>query len=246
MKGSETIVIKRSQIAFNPQNIKRHSDDQIKLQKKNLKRVGLLGGIVWNASSQHLIDGHRRVMALDEINKYDGSPEKDYDIKVEKVEFDDKTEKSQMAFMALANTKADYNLIAPFINEIDYRDVGLSDYDYQQILSLNEHLVQTPEQGMANYSDAFLSPVEELDTDELTNEDIEEIHRNKPKMTKEEVKEQKQHCDNVATNRHSVQDTYVFLSFDNVENKCIFCELMGIEPTNSMMIPGEDVMKLIQ
>ena len=247
MKGSETITIKRSEINLNPYNIKNHTDEQIKLQKKNLKKVGYLGGIVWNRATGNLIDGHRRVKALDLINKYDGTPETDYEVKVEMDYFDEKTEKEQMAYMAVGNTRADYNLIAPIINDIDYRDVGISESDYQQIVSLNEHLVPVSDEGMTSYADAFITPVEELDdTDELTNDDIEEMHRNKPKMTKEEVKEQKKHCDDVASNRHSVQDTYVFLSFDSVDNKCIFCELMGVEPTNSMMIPGEDVMRLIE
>ena len=80
MKSSETIVIKRSQIRLNPCNPKRHTDKQIAQQKSNIKKVGFLGGIVWNRQTGNLIDGHRRVMALDLIHKYDGS-QNDYDIK---------------------------------------------------------------------------------------------------------------------------------------------------------------------
>ena len=46
LKQSETRVIKRSQINLNPINPKRHSDERIKLKKKNLQKVGFLGGIV--------------------------------------------------------------------------------------------------------------------------------------------------------------------------------------------------------
>ena len=68
MKNSETIVIKRSQIHLNPCNPKRHSDKQIEKQKANIKKVGFLGGIVWNKRTGNHSDGHRRVMALDIIN----------------------------------------------------------------------------------------------------------------------------------------------------------------------------------
>ena len=85
-KGSETIIIKRSEIALNPFNPKNHSDEEINLQKKNLKKVGFLGGIVWNKTTGRLLDGHRRIKALDLINKYDGT--NDYEIKVECAEFD--------------------------------------------------------------------------------------------------------------------------------------------------------------
>ena len=247
MKNSETIVIKRSQIHLNPYNIKRHTEEQVKLQKKNFRKVGFLGGVVWNKTTGNLIDGHRRIQAMDLLNKYDGTPETDYDVKVEMVEFDEKTEKQQLAYMALGNSKADYNLVARFIEDIDYADVGLSESDYQQILHLNERTVDIPDVGMSSFDDAFLSPVTELDdTDAVTTEEIVEQHENKPKMTAEEVKREKQHCDDVASNRHSVQDTFVALSFESVDDKCIFCELLGLTPTNSMVIPGTEVMKLIQ
>ena len=43
-KGSETITIRRSMIRMNPANIKNHTDKEIELQKKNLRKVGFLGG----------------------------------------------------------------------------------------------------------------------------------------------------------------------------------------------------------
>ena len=46
LKQSETRIIKRSQINLNPINPKRHSDEKVKLQKKNLQKIGFLGGIV--------------------------------------------------------------------------------------------------------------------------------------------------------------------------------------------------------
>lgn len=46
LKQSETRIIKRSKINLNPINPKRHSDERVKLQKKNLQKVGFLGGIV--------------------------------------------------------------------------------------------------------------------------------------------------------------------------------------------------------
>ena len=93
IKTSETSVIKRSQINLNPLNPKRHTEEAIKQQKKNLQKIGFLGGIVWNKLSGNLIDGHRRVYAMDLLYKYDGSKEADYDIKVEVCELNEKTEK---------------------------------------------------------------------------------------------------------------------------------------------------------
>lgn len=246
VKNSETLEIFRSEISLNPHNPKLHPDKEVKLQVKNIRKNGYLGGIVWNKTTGNLVDGHRRVKALDIINKYDGTPDTDYAIKVEVVEFDQKTELQQLTYMAVGNSKADYNLIARYVGDIDYADVGLSDEDYQKIVELTDHHV---EEGMVSMDDDFISPAptyELPDEDEKTSDDFVKEHEEKPKMTKEEVKKEKEHCDNVATGRQSDQDLYVFLSFDNIENKAMFCELLGFVPTNSMMVKGEDVMRLIQ
>ena len=120
LKQSETRVIKRSQINLNPINPKRHSDEKVKLQKKNLQKIGFLGGIVWNEKSGNLIDGHRRIKAMDLHYKYNGTPGTDYDVKVEVVNLDDKAEKEQLTYMAVGNTKPDIDLIAGYISDIDY------------------------------------------------------------------------------------------------------------------------------
>lgn len=247
-KGSETTTVMRSTLRMNPYNIKRHADKDIKLQVKNIRKVGALGGIVANKDGM-LIDGHRRIQALDIINKYDGTPETDYEVKIEQVDFDDQTVKSQMAYMALGNSKADYNLVANIIDDIDYSSVGISEEDYQRIRELQA--VEIPDAPMEEMDDTFISqekePVTELDNeDTYTNDEIIEKHENQPHMTKEQVKGEKAKQDKVATNRQENQDLYVFLSFENVEQKEIFCELLGVKPTNSMMLPGESVLNLIQ
>ena len=48
LETSETRVIKRSQLHGHKMNPKRHADEKVKQQAKNLKKVGYLGGIVWN------------------------------------------------------------------------------------------------------------------------------------------------------------------------------------------------------
>lgn len=242
-KGSETTTVMRSTIRMNPSNIKRHQDKDIKLQVKNIRKVGALGGIVANKDGV-LIDGHRRIMALDIIHKYDGTPETDYEVKIEQVDFDEKTVKNQMAYMALGNSKADYNLVANIIGDIDYRDVGISEEDYQKILDLHPAAAEV---GMGDFDDAFITPLPELDdSDEKTAEDIIREHEEKPKMTKEQVKAEKRKCDNVASNRQETQDLYVFLSFGSLENKIAFCDLLGVTPTNSLMVSGEAVLGLVE
>lgn len=243
IKQSETVVIWRSEINLNPINPKRHNDSQVETQKKNLKKVGFLGGIVWNRLSGNLIDGHRRIKALDIINKYDGTKERDYEVKVEAVEMDEKTEKEQLTYMAVGNTKPDLDLLANYIGDIDYSDIGLSDKDIQDILAFND--VSNIE--MVTIDDLFEPKKKAKDEEEEyeeDDEDYEEESEEDYEARKAHMKEVKAQVKQKAMENSLNHDAYITLSFTDFNAKLDFCEILGIEPYANMA-KGEDVLKLI-
>lgn len=148
----------------------------MKLQKKNLQKVGFLGGIVWNEKSGNLIDGHRRIKAMDLYYKYDGTLNTDYDVKVEIVNLDEKTEKEQLTYMAIGNTKPDIDLIANYISDIDYSDVGLDIGELNDILAIN---MEIP--SLDDSLDELLSPIPSLD--EIKTPIADEKHTKRRKNT---------------------------------------------------------------
>lgn len=256
-KGSETKIIKRSQINLNPCNPKLHTEADIKLQKANIKKVGLLGGIQWNENTGNLIDGHKRVMSCDLIQGYDGTPETDYDIKVEAVDFDDNTEKEQLLFMAKSQDPIDFNVVATKfdLDDINLKSAGFTDDETQQLMQLRDDLDKSLDEGMETFDDDFLSPqmdeqvppppITELPNMEKTSEEIVAEHVAKPKMTKEEVKEQKQHCTNVAMNRQEDIDNFVFINFETLEQKQLFCDMLGMVASSSMTISGSQILGML-
>jgi hypothetical protein len=257
-KGSETKIIKRSQINLNPCNPKVHTDADIKQQKANIKKVGLIGGIQWNETTGNLIDGHKRVMSVDLIQGYDGTPETDYDIKVEAVDFDEKTEKEQLLFMAKSQDPIDYNLVAKnfSIDEIDFKAAGFTEQDTEQIKMLQDDLeASLKESGMDDFSEDFLNepmasvaepvPMTELPNIEKTSEEIVAEHAAKTKMTKEEVKEQKQHCTDVGMKRQEDIDNFIFIDFESLEQKQLFCDMLHMVATSSMRVSGSQVLGLL-
>ena len=257
-KGSETKIIKRSQINLTPCNPKVHTDADIKQQKANIKKVGLIGGIQWNETTGNLIDGHKRVMSVDLIQGYDGTPETDYDIKVEAVDFDEKTEKEQLLFMAKSQDPIDYNLVAKnfSIDEIDFKAAGFTEQDTEQIKMLQDDLeASLKESGMDDFSEDFLNepmasvaasvPMTELPNIEKTSEEIVAEHASKPKMTKEEVKEQKQHCTDVGMKRQEDIDNFIFIDFESLEQKQLFCDMLHMVATSSMRVSGSQVLSLL-
>lgn len=235
LKQSETKIIKRSQINLNPINPKRHSDERVKLQKKNLQKVGFLGGIVWNEKSGNLIDGHRRIKAMDLHYKYDGTSITDYNVKVEVVNLDDKTEKEQLTYMAVGNTKPDIDLIACYISDIDYTDVGLDFEELNDILSINTEMP-----SLLDSVDNLLSPLPSFDEIETPHAD-EQTYNEK----KEHMKAIKQQVRELAIERQQNEEAYITLSFSSYNAKDDFCDLLGIS-TDDKFAKGEDVLRLIK
>lgn len=232
LKQSETITINRSQINLNPYNPKKHTDKEIKNQLANLKKVGFNGGIKWNKVTGNLIDGHRRIKAMDMYYKYDGTNETNYQVKVEVVEFDEKTEKEQLTYEALGNTRADYSLVAEYINDIDYTNLGLSDFDINElsnfVVDINDYTPQVD-----TYEDLITIP--QIEPKDLpTYED-----------KKEQVKHMKQQVKEKAIERQKNEDAFITLSFSTYEAKSAFCEIMGIDP-DERFAKGETVLNMIE
>ena len=231
IKQSETREIRRSQINLNPINPKRHSDEKVKLQKKNLQKVGYCGGVVWNERSGNLIDGHRRIKAMDILYGYDGTPQTDYTIKVEVVDFDEKTEKEQLTYMAVGNTKYDIDLIAEYVTEIDIENVGLSESEMSDILAMTSSVeveIDSP------FDDLLSAPQKKEEEDTKSYED-----------KKQHMKDVKQQVKEAAEQRALNENSYITLSFSSFSAFQDFCELMGIR-TNERYAKGEDVLSLIQ
>lgn len=212
---SETRQIKRSQIHLNPCNPKNHTEQEIKKQIKNFKSVGFLGGIVWNEASGNLIDGHRRVFALDLIHGYNGA--NDYDLKVEVCNLDAKTEKEQLVFMSVANGNVDYSAIAEFVNEIDYKNAGINELDYQTILSFADLKTDIEIPDVADLLDAP-----------------------QPKSYEERKSEIMKKKQNQRTETEDNGQKTLILTFDNERNKAYFLEMLGLaECENYGCLKGE-------
>ena len=93
IQQAECRVILRSQINFASYNPRRISEDARKALKANLKRLGLMGGIVWNEDSGNLVGGHQKVSIIDEVNRYNSEThDNDYEIRVEVVHLSEKEE----------------------------------------------------------------------------------------------------------------------------------------------------------
>ncbi len=220
LSGEKTVVIKRSQINFAPYNPRKEDPEVIKKLKKNFKTVGYLGGIVWNQLSSYLVSGHKRVQTLDIINNYDGTPETDYEIKVEAVELDDKTEREQNIFMNSPSAMGEFDMekIKVLVPEIDYKAAGLSEAD------MNIY-------GISVMQDEISSELSD------TLGDFEEIQRPFEER-KAAVKEMKEQIRQQAEQKAEDIESYVMLNFKSYRAKSSFMLRFGFRPDDKI-IPGE-------
>lgn len=219
IKQSETREVMRSQLGLNPYNPKKHTDKQVDGQKKNIRNFGYLGGIVWNKRTGNLIDGHRRLKALDQLNKYDGG--NDYPVKVEVVDFDEKQEKEQMTYMAVGSTRPDYQMIADYLPDIDPDLAGIEPYDLAQIESF---LPQEP---------VTVEAMDDLITPEVTQE------------RRAVAKEQRQESYERAVQEQRDIEAYITISFRDAEEKRMFCDITGIRESDKF-ISGSEILEMIQ
>lgn len=228
---SETRVIRRSLISKNPINPKRHREERIKVQERNLKKVGYLGGIVWNETTGNLIDGHRRISAMDLYYGYNGTPETDYDVKVEVVHMDEKEEKQQLAYMAAGDTKADLDLLANFADDIDLGEIGLEQSEIDDILNI----ANGAGEGTQDLFDDLLKPTKA----------VPEKGSAEYEAAKAKVKAGKAKTREMAIDYQRNEAAHVTLSFSNYDNFVSFCDLMGVA-TDVKFIKGEELLQMFE
>lgn len=132
-------VILRSQIHFAPYNPREITPEAEKLIRAKLREIGLLGGIVWNRVTGNLVGGHQRVKQMDAINKYDPEdPDTDYEVRVEVVEMDEKTELETNLFLNNKNAQGQFDddklrEIFSSRDDIDYSNAGFDEFDLQML-----------------------------------------------------------------------------------------------------------------
>ena len=214
-KSSESITIQRSEINLADYNPRKLSDTARKQLKVNIKRLGIMGGIVWNEATGNLVSGHQRISILDEINGY---PKNDYAITVEKVDLSDKEEKEQNIFLNSKSVQGEFDsdLMANIITDIDPILAGLDEYDLT-MLSL-----ETPS---IDFTD-IMKKAEMLSPPTAP-------------QSKEEIKAKKEKYSSEVEDKWEGEPT-VTLSFDSFQNKAEFMEALG-KDLYDKIIKGEEV-----
>lgn len=234
IKQSETRTILRSQITPAPYNPRKITDEARKALKKNIKANGIIGGMVWNELTTNLVSGHQKLSIADEVNKYNSSTkENDYEIKVEVINVDLKTEKELNIFFNSKSVQGemDYQKLALIVPDIDVDLAGLDDID----LSFIE--VELPKD--LNIEVPTFEPQEEKKEKAKIQDSEEEPSQEEKKQAVKEAKAK------VKEGTVYEGDPYITISFDSYENKVFFLERFHLSG-DTKFIKGEEFAEIIE
>ena len=233
--NSKTIELKRSQIKPASYNTRTITTEGRKQLKRSIKKYGVVGGIVVNQFTGYtIVGGHQKVSVLDELNKYnEATYENDYNLRVELINVDEKTEKSLNVALNNPNIGGqwDFDALARIVPDIDWKDAGLTDADLNMIGV--DYLLQTKEES--SIADALSDMMSEVNEQNEADKAQRQLKRAEKVAHMKEVKQQvKENAQKQAEN----MDAYVMLSFDTYEAKTAFCERFGYDP-DMKFIKGE-------
>lgn len=252
----ESREIRRSDINFADYNPRKITQEARKSLKANLKRVGLLGGIVWNEVTGNLVSGHQRISVIDEVNKYNpDTKDNDYLIRVEVVHMDEKTEKEQNIFMNNRSVQGEFDsdMLKDMLDGIDYSLAGLNDFDLDMLgigdldFSINDDIWRKED-----ILDDSLSAIDEATKDSNENKGI-----NRSNNFYEDSKENQiarhnevQKIKDRISNQNSFEKdngmlSYVVLSFNSPTERANFMEMFGYE-FDERYIDGNEFMNRIE
>lgn len=219
---SETIETQRSEINLADYNPRSISAETRKKLKQNIKKNGLLGGLVYNLRTKTLVSGHQRISVLDELNNY---PDTDYLVKVEAIDVDEQREKELNVWFNNTSVQGqwDYDMLAQIIPDIDYKNAGLTDEDLQ-LIGIDFTMQTEEEQSITDEINNLIAPIQ--NQKEAVKQAKKELSQAQKIAHNKEVKAQvMQEAQDKAEN----MEIYVMISFDSYKAKAAFMERFGFD-----------------
>ena len=251
---SESMVLNRSQIHFADYNPRTIDEEHFKTLKRGIKKYGMVGGIVINKQTGYtVVQGHQRIQAMDELQKYDPvTHEGDYSFRCEVVDVDEKTERDLVILLNNPNAqgKWDYERLRGLVNQDNYKDVGFTDADLSMIgVDFVMPTVGDPNTA-AEISQMILPDL--LQTAVIPSSQTAPSAPVPAGDSPAEYEAKKQHMKDVkaqvqaaAVKKVANEDAYLMLSFDNVTNLRNFLLWLDL-PADTQIIKGEELATMFQ
>jgi hypothetical protein len=209
------VTINRSDIIDDDCNPRIIDQENRKNLKKSIKKYGLVGHIVWNENTKHVVGGHQRIDVIDEMMK-----NKEYNLDVLKVNLSEKEEIELNVVLnnAEAQGKFDFGQLSFLADKFNI-DVSKDFMFSEDIVLIN----------FPNFADKVTKNLG-FEQKELSEEQIQKIKDRKKAFREEIKKNREEHGDYKSETRGILT-----IVFDNEKQKKEFLLLNEIEDDTEMV-----------
>jgi hypothetical protein len=209
------VTINRSDIIDDDCNPRIIDQENRKNLKKSIKKYGLVGHIVWNENTKHVVGGHQRINVIDEMMK-----NKEYNLDVLKVNLSEKEEIELNVVLnnAEAQGKFDFGQLSFLADKFNI-DVSKDFMFSEDIVLIN----------FPNFADKVTKNLG-FEQKELSEEQIQKIKDRKKAFREEIKKNREEHGDYKSETRGILT-----IVFDNEKQKKEFLLLNEIEDDTEMV-----------
>ena len=213
-KGS-IVTINRADIIDDDCNPRIIDPENRKNLKRSIKKYGLVGHIVWNENTKHVVGGHQRIDIIDEMMK-----NKEYNLDVLKVNLSEKEEIELNVVLnnAEAQGKFDFGQLSFLADKFNI-DVSKDFMFSEDVILIN----------FPNFADKVTKNLG-FEQKELSEEQIQKI-KDKKKAFREEVKKNREEHGDYKSEARGI----LTIVFDSETQKKEFLLLNGIEDDTEMI-----------
>lgn len=213
-KGS-IVTINRADIVHDDYNPRIIDEENRKNLKKSIKKYGLVGHIVWNENTKHVVGGHQRIDVIDEMMK-----NKEYNIDVLKVNLSEKEEIELNVVLnnAEAQGKFDFGQLSFLADKFNI-DVSKDFMFSEDVVLIN----------FPNFADKVTKNLG-FEQKELSEEQIQKL-KDRKKAFREEVKKNREENGDYKSESRGI----LTIIFDNETHKKEFLLLNEIEDDTEMI-----------
>jgi hypothetical protein len=235
--------VQRSQIRFADYNPRVISKEARTALKNGIKEFGIVGGIIVNRQTGYtIVGGHQKVSIMDELQKYNpDTKEGDYILQVDMIDITPKAEKELNLLLNNQSAQGDWDFdkLRKMLPELDWKVAGFTPEDIQ-LIGPDLSLKTEGEGSLAAALEDVSSPLDNAKSAEKAG---------KKEMSEEEKiahnKEVKAKVLEGVVSKVEDMESYVMLTFDNIEAKAAFMERFGFDKMEKF-IKGEVFSDMIE
>ena len=176
LQKGENVTITRDMVVADDINPRIIPEENLKRLKKSIKKNGLVGTLIWNRKTGHIVGGHQRLAALDSLMRTEN-----YSLDVTAVEMELKDEVALNVQLNNQDSQGEFDFVALQDLAVDFGLDVMEDFGFSK------------EIAELNFSELIDEIAPEMEKEErIASEESIQAMRDRKKKVRESVKKEKE------------------------------------------------------